>query len=114
MGVLVGVLVALVVLCHRKRLDTSVPLPASGYRKEDPKKSLPVTDTALDKIKEEKQFESANFSADEGEDFKEGPSTSCLHSEVELEGSGAVVTKLCIEQNSSNNYDGCFIMRNEV
>lgn len=115
LGILVGVLVALVVLCHRRRMDISAPLPASGYRKEDPKKSLCTTDTSLDKIEEEKQLESANFSADEAEDYKEeGPSASHLHSEVELEGSGVVVTKLCSEQNSSNNYDGCFIMRNEV
>lgn len=115
LGILVGVLVALVVLCHKRRMDMSAPLPVSGYRKEDPKKSLCTTDTTLDKIEEEKQLESANVSADEAEDYKEeGPSSNHLYSEVELEGSGVVVTKLCTDQNSANNYEGCFVMRNEV
>lgn len=96
-------------------MDMSAPLPVSGYRKEDPKKSLCTTDTTLDKIEEEKQLESANASADEAEDYKEeGPSSNHLYSEVELEGSGVVVTKLCTDQNSASNYEGCFVMRNEV
>ncbi|GIY59624.1 fibroblast growth factor receptor-like 1, partial [Caerostris extrusa] len=50
LGVVVGVMVALVVLCHRRRLDTPVPLPASGYRKEDLKRTAT---TALGNFKEE-------------------------------------------------------------
>lgn len=98
-------MVALVVLCHRRRLDTSVPLPASGYRKDS---KMPDT------FKDE-NVDNGQYSGDENEDFKEEKAyLSRLQSEVELGGSGSVVTKICVEQNSSNNYDNCFVMRNEV
>ncbi|GFU20897.1 fibroblast growth factor receptor-like 1 [Nephila pilipes] len=114
LGVVVGVMVALVVLCHRRRLDSSVPLPASGYRKEDLKRASRTATTALDNFKDD-SIDNGLYSADEAEDFKDEQAfLSRMQSEVELESSGAVVTKICMEQNSSNNYDGCFIMRNEV
>ncbi|KFM62465.1 hypothetical protein X975_03236, partial [Stegodyphus mimosarum] len=114
LGVLVGVLVALVVLCHRRRLDTSVPLQASGYRKDDMKRPARTATTILD-TNDDKKVDIGQFSADETDDFKEDlPCTSRLQSEVELEGTGTVVTKLCMEQNSSSNFDGCFVMKNDV
>ncbi|GFY65902.1 fibroblast growth factor receptor-like 1 [Trichonephila inaurata madagascariensis] len=114
LGVVVGVMVALVVLCHRRRLDNSVPLPASGYRKEDQKRASRTATTAFDNFKDD-SIDNGLYSGDEAEDFKEEQAfLSRMQSEVELESSGSVVTKICMEQNASNNYDSCFIMRNEV
>ncbi|GFR07152.1 fibroblast growth factor receptor-like 1 [Trichonephila clavata] len=114
LGVVVGVMVALVVLCHRRRLDNSVPLPASGYRKEDQKRASRTATTAFDNFKDD-SIDNGLYSGDEAEDFKDEQAfLSRMQSEVELESSGSVVTKICMEQNTSNNYDSCFIMRNEV
>ncbi|GFQ80143.1 fibroblast growth factor receptor-like 1 [Trichonephila clavata] len=53
LGVVVGVMVALVVLCHRRRLDNSVPFPAAGYRKEDQKRASRTATTAFDNFKDD-------------------------------------------------------------
>ncbi|GIY28384.1 fibroblast growth factor receptor-like 1 [Caerostris darwini] len=90
---------------------SSPPLPASGYRKEDLKRTAT---TALGNFKEE-NMDNDLYSGDETEEFKdEEEFLSKLQSEVELENNGAVVTKICMEQNPPNNYDACFVMRNEV
>ncbi|XP_015931132.1 fibroblast growth factor receptor-like 1 [Parasteatoda tepidariorum] len=116
LGVIVGVMVALVVLCHRRRLDTSIQLNASGYGKNyiTAKCASTTTTTVLDNFREDK-IDNGMLSSDEAEDYKdEATLLQQMQSEVELEDSGAVVTKICLEQNFSNNCESCLEMRNEV
>ncbi|XP_054709444.1 fibroblast growth factor receptor-like 1 [Uloborus diversus] len=116
LGVVVGILVALVVLCHRRRLDTPVPPhhPVNDHL-EDTKKGSNITLQMLNQNLDSKKLDTSQESADEVEDCKnDHVSSSGLQSEVELQGTGAVVTKLSAEQNSSNSYDIGFVMRNGV
>ncbi|KAG8189013.1 hypothetical protein JTE90_014527 [Oedothorax gibbosus] len=62
LGIVVGVMVALVVLCYRKRLDTPTALPTTGYRKHS---------KGLDTLKDEENLDNGQYSGDENEDFKE-------------------------------------------